>query len=221
MLTVNRINGNAYKSAFWLLAHILFDPKLLESTQNEIDTASSTDPGSEQGSSFDMTTLLNPTLSPYLNAAYEEVLRLANNAMGVRLVTKETIIGDRSLRPGHKLLMPYRQLHLDESFSIWRDYGSSRPASEFDAQRFLRSKDLTRSPNFRPFGGGNGYCPGRFLARREVFMFVAAVLGRFEVSLNTCSVQTFPELDLETPTGGILTPKAGNDVIIRARERAR
>lgn len=167
-----------------------------------------------------MTRLLDSALSPYLNAAYEEVLRLANNAMGVRLVTKETIIGDRSLRPGRKLLMPYRQMHLDESPSIWRDYGSSRPASEYDAQRFLRNKDLTRNPNFRPFGGGNGYCPGRFLARREVFVFVAAVLDRFQISLNACSVQNFPELDLETPTGGILTPKAGHDVIVRAKTRA-
>lgn len=52
-------------------------------------------------------------------------------------------------------------------------------------------------------------------------MFVAAVLGRFEVSLHTCSVQNFPKLDLETPTGGILTPKARNDAIIRARACAR
>lgn len=80
-----------------------------------------------------MTTLLNPTLSPHLNAAYEEVLRPVNNAMGVRLVIKDTITGDRSLRPGRKLLMPSRQLYLDESPSIWRDYGSSRPASEYDA----------------------------------------------------------------------------------------
>lgn len=162
-----------------------------------------------------MAQLLDAARSPHLNAAYDEVLRHANNAMGVRLVTGETTIGGKTLRPGRKLLMPYRQLHLDEAPSVWGDQVSSRPASEFDAGRFLRNKDLARGPSFRPFGGGNGYCPGRFLARREVFMFVAAVLGRFEVTLVSSDVQGFPELDLGTPTGGILTPKAGQDVLVR------
>lgn len=142
-----------------------------------------------------------PRAAPHLNAAFDEVLRHANNAMGIRLVTGETTIGDKTLRPGRKLLMPYRQLHLDERPSVWSDQSSFRPASEFDPGR---------SPSFRPFGGGYGYCPGRFLARREVFMFVAAVLGRFEITLVSGeNTQGFPQLDPGTPSGAILAPKAG------------
>lgn len=153
---------------------------------------------------------------PLLNSAYDEVLRYTNNAMGVRLVVSETRIGGKTLRPGRKLLMPYRQMHLDEH--VW---GSG--AASFDSGRFLRDKSLSRSPSFRPFGGGNGYCPGRFLARREVFMFVATVLRRFQLDLVPASdggEPKFPELDETTPTGGILSPVAGEDVLIRVKPRA-
>lgn len=30
---------------------------------------------------------------------------------------------------------------------------------------------------------GTAYCPGRFLAKREVYMFVATVLFRFDIKL--------------------------------------
>lgn len=135
--------------------------------------------------------------------------------MGVRLVVNETIIGSKTLRPGRKLLMPYRQLHLDGN--VWGPH-----AAEFDPGRFLKDKDLSRSPSFRPFGGGNGYCPGRFLARREVFMFVATVLRRFELALVPRSdgrQQKFPELDETTPTGGILSPLSGDDVFVQVQPR--
>lgn len=135
--------------------------------------------------------------------------------MGVRLVVKQTMIGTKTLRPGRKLLMPYRQMHLDGD--VW-----GPAAAKFDAGRFLRDKNLSRSPSFRPFGGGNGYCPGRFLARREVFMFVATVLRRFELDLllsSNGSKPKFPNLDETTPTGGILSPVAGEDVIVQVQSR--
>lgn len=152
---------------------------------------------------------------PLLNSAYEEVLRHTNNAMGVRLVVSETRIGAKTLRPGRKLLMPYRQMHLDGG--VW-----GPGAAGFDPGRFLRDKSLLRSPSFRPFGGGNGYCPGRFLARREVLLFVATVLGRFELDLVPAGdgeKLKFPALDETTPTGGILSPAAGDDVVVQVSPR--
>lgn len=153
--------------------------------------------------------------SPLLNSTYDEVLRHTNNAMGVRLVVNQTKIGGKTLRPGRKLLMPYRQMHLDRD--VW-----GPGAANFDAGRFMRDKSLSRSSSFRPFGGGNGYCPGRFLARREVFMFVATVLRRFELGLlpsSDGSKPTCPDLDETTPTGGILSPVAGQDVIVQVQPR--
>ncbi|POS81166.1 hypothetical protein DHEL01_v200437 [Diaporthe helianthi] len=211
-INIEVINGNAYKSCFWLLAHILHDPNLLRDIRTEVDEAF-LDQNSTL-SSPDMAHLLENC--PLLNSAYDEVLRYTNNAMGVRLVVNETKIGTKTLRPGRKLLMPYRQMHLDGS--VW-----GNAAESFDPGRFMRDKSLSRSPSFRPFGGGNGYCPGRFLARREVFMFIATVLRRFQLDLVPASdggKPKFPELDETTPTGGILSQMAGDDVVIRVQSRA-
>lgn len=129
------------------MAHILHDPSLLNEIRAEIDHAFLGQ--DEASSSPNMAHLLEHC--PLLNSAYDEVLRHTNNAMGVRLVVNETKIGGKTLRSGRKLLMPYRQMHLDGS--VW---GSA--AASFDPGRFLRDKSLSRSPSFRPFGGGNGYC---------------------------------------------------------------
>ncbi|KAG8167475.1 hypothetical protein KVR01_003164 [Diaporthe batatas] len=211
-INIEVINGNAYKSCFWLLAHIIHTPSLLKDINAEVDDAFLDK--DKTSSSPNMTHLLEHC--PLLNSTYDEVLRYTNNAMGVRLVVNETRIGAKTLRPGRKLLIPYRQMHLDRS--VW---GSG--AESFEPDRFLRDRSLSRSPSFRPFGGGNGYCPGRFLARREVFMFVATVLRCFQLDLVPASdgrEPKFPELDETTPTGGILSPMAGDDVLIRVQSRA-
>lgn len=205
------INGNAYKSCFWLLAHILHDQSLLKEIRTEIDQAflNQGDAYSSPNNAY----LLESC--PLLNSTYDEILRYTNNAMGVRLVVNQTKIGGKTLRPGRKLLMPYRQMHLDRD--VW-----GPGAANFDPGRFMRDKSLSRSSSFRPFGGGNGYCPGRFLARREVFMFVATVLRRFELDLipsGNGSKPKFPDLDETTPTGGILSPMVGQDVIVQVQSR--
>ena len=190
---------------------MLHDQSLLKEIRTEIDQAFLGRGGA--CSSPNISHLLEGC--PLLNSAYDEVLRYTNNAMGVRLVVNQTRIGGKTLRPGRKLLMPYRQMHLDGD--AW-----GAEAANFDPGRFMRDKSLSRSPSFRPFGGGNGYCPGRFLARREVFMFVATVLRRFELSLfpsSDGSKPKFPSLDETTPTGGILSPAAGEDVILQVQSR--
>lgn len=193
------------------MAHILHDQSLLQKIRTEIDQAFSN--GGDAYDSPNTAHLLENC--PLLDSTYNEILRYTNNAMGVRLVVNQTRIGGKTLRPGRKLLMPYRQMHLDGE--VW-----GARAVNFDAGRFMRDKSLSRSPSFRPFGGGNGYCPGRFLARREVFVFVATVLRRFELSLVTGSDGSkpkFPDLDETTPTGGILSPVAGEDVLVQVEPR--
>lgn len=133
----HRINGNAYKSCFWLLAHILHDPSLLEDIRTEIDQAFWN--GGDVCSSPNIARLLEDC--PLLNSTYDEILRYTNNAMGVRLVVNQTRIGGKTLRPWRKLLMPYRQMHLDGD--VW---GSG--AANFDPNRFTRDKSLSRSPIF-------------------------------------------------------------------------
>lgn len=208
------INGNAYQSLFWLIAHVLFDKSLCGSLKAEMRPA--LDPKSTAG--VNMAYLLDTKTCPLLNSLYEEVLRTTNDPMGVRVVTDNVTIGSKVLCPGHKLLMPYKQLHFNPDI-----FGSD--AASFDPRRFQQRSEsekgvpLAKSSWFRPFGGATGYCPGRFLARREVFLFTALMLFRFETKVfgRMGKKPAFPRIDTATPTGGILRPIPGDDVLLEVR----
>lgn len=123
---------------------------------------------------------------PRLESIFYEVLRLYTGSTLMRQVLSPTIIGGKTLRAGNRVMAPYRQLHYNED--IW---GAN--AAKFDPDRFLRDKSLSRSPSFRPFGGGVNLCPGRYLAKKVVATFIALTLSRFEVSLDRQrGVQAFP-----------------------------
>lgn len=136
-----------------------------------------------------MTYLVNHC--PLLASFYEEVLRLTVDPIAVRVTTEEVTIGGKVLQPGRKVLAPFRQMHFNPEI-----YGAD--AAAFDPQRFANNPKLQRSTSWRPFGGGNTHCPGRFIARREVYMFIAIVLFRFDVKLAAGAdwkKQKFPVLD--------------------------
>lgn len=149
---------------------------------------------------------------PVLNACFAEAHRLASSAISVRNVLAPTIIGNKTLIPGMKVFMPYRQLHFDTSV-----YGPN--PQEFDHERFLRDKGLEKSPSYRPFGGGTTYCSGRFIARREVLTFVAVVLWRYDIEVlgRTSSPPgtDFPRMDERKPCLGIIGPMPGDDVVLQ------
>jgi len=150
---------------------------------------------------------------PVINSLYEENLRFCNAPIGARQVVTPFVLGGKLLRPGKTLLMPYRQLHFNEEV-----FGNT--AGKFDAKRFLNDKSLLKSTSYRPFGGGSTLCPGRFIAKREVLMFVALVLFRFDISLaekKDRRVPKFPKQDVSIPSGGIMGPLPGEDVILRLR----
>jgi len=156
--------------------------------------------------------------TPHLEAIFLEVLRLRDSPGTARTVISDTVIGTKKLRAGAKLLIPYRQLHLDPTV-----FGAA--AASFDPDRFQRDKALARSPSYRPFGGGLTLCPGRFLARAEVLMFVAVVLWRFEIAVVSESGGTqdagFPEPEDRTPPIGVMGPVKGQDVWVEVRAATR
>lgn len=161
---------------------------------------------------------------PRLEAVFLEVLRLEMSSSLMRYVTEATMVGGKMLRKGQNVMVPYRQLHFSED--IWGDN-----VFQFDPERFLKQKHLSRSSSFRPFGGGQHLCPGRFLARRAVFTFVALALSRFDISLDTATVeeqrdykfarytQYFPRADESKPGLGALAPIARDRVILRLQPR--
>lgn len=205
----SRINGNAYKVCFWILAYLLYDPELLSIIRTEVV------PVVNKG-----TTDLESRLEccPRLEAVFNEVVRLTSSSSSVRNVTSTTVIGGKILHKGTKVLIPYRQLHLNGEV-----FGSD--PLHFDADRFFINKDLSRSSSYRPFGGGVTYCPGRILARREVITFVALILYRFDIDLTKGEIASaskskprFPRLDEGKPCLGIMGPVNGEDVFVTIKQ---
>ena len=213
LLKYRSANVNAYKSTFWLLSYVLAKPRLLSELQ--VETAAAV-----KAQSIDVDYLSNSC--PRLNAVFDETVRLTNSASSVRNVVSDTIINGKIYRAGSKIIMPYRQLHFNE------DVFGQDPDS-FDHERFLRTKDLNRNPNYKPFGGGSTLCSGRFIARREVLVFVAVLLNRFDITLaeledgpgKASRQQTFPRFDRTKPGLGIMDPRGGDDFILNVRLRHR
>lgn len=194
---------------FWILSHLVHDPALLSSICAEVI------PVVSEGTT-DLETRLERC--PRLEAVFNEVVRLTSSSSSIRDVTATTEIGGKTLHKGTKVLIPYRQLHLNGDV-----FGSDR--LHFNAERFLIDKDLSRSSSYRPFGGGVTYCSGRFLARREVITFVALILYRFDIHLpevedssGTKSPPRFPNLEEGKPCLGIMGPVNGEDVFISVRQ---
>ena len=190
---------------------MVYNPDLLRTIQAEVAPAFSTG----------VTNLeLRLELYPRLEALYNKVIRLTLSSSSVRDVIKPIVIGGKLLRPGHKLLIPLRQQHFNREA-----YGAN--VDHFDAERFLRDPSLARSSNFKPFGGGTTYCPGRFLGRREVLTFVALVIHRFDVRLAAADElpressgkrgQTFPMMEASKPCLSIMSPVKGEDVYLHIR----
>lgn len=184
------------------MAYLLFNPSLHAEIQAEIRSAIG---GGEPG--------LESRLEqcPRLIALYNEVLRLTTASASIRTVESATPLGEFTLRAGGKVLLPFRQLHFNKEV-----FGDN--ADEFDPERFLKDGSLSRSPSFRPFGGGSTYCPGRYVAKREVLVFIALALCRFDsISLASNEETEFPKLDTKKPSLGIMMPIAGDDVQVLVR----
>lgn len=189
-----------------MMAHILFNPKVQATVQAEIDSVISKEGGFLAGRLDDCPTLMS---------LWHETLRYTAASASIRSVEADTDIGGYTLKGGGKVLVPYRQLHMDT-----QAFGSN--PNVFDADRFLSQKNLNRSPSFRPFGGGITYCTGRILARWEVLVFIATILHRYNVSLASAkdgTEQGFPKVDGQTPTLGIMPPLPGEDPRILASKK--
>jgi cytochrome P450 len=107
-------------------------------------------------------------------------------------------IGGKTLLPNYKASMPYKQMHFNPIV-----FGAN--AADFDPRRFLNNKSLVRSISHRLFGGAATYRPGRFLARREIYMFVILAIHRFDIELDTKGGEAkFPRLDHTILSGGVL-----------------
>ncbi|KAI1330301.1 cytochrome P450 [Xylariaceae sp. FL0255] len=196
------INTNSRKAAYWLLAHLLQHPSLLDVVRQETAPMFSAD------GSVDITYLHKSV--PRLDAMWAEMLRLSAFAASVRIITADTVIGGKTLRKGNRLIVPYRQLHMNEAV-----FGDD--VEKFRHERFIEKPRLTQGNSFRPFGGGSTACPGRHIAKRAVLLFVTLVLHRYDIEL--VPGQDEMDADLTKPVPGLMSPKVGQDMMMRLKRR--
>ena len=101
-------------------------------------------------------------------------------------------------------MIPYRLLHFDESI-----YGDD--IESFRPERFIeKGFSLTRGSSWRPFGGGKTMCTGRYAAKHSIFMFVATLLRRFDIT--PVGEFKMPVADLGRPVLGIVSPEGDDDM---------
>ena len=206
-----RANINPYKLAFWMITYMVFDPKLLTALRTETSLAYRDD-------NLDLSHLMEKC--PRLDAMYLETLRVVNGALSARKIVAPTPMGSKILGSGNTILIPFRQLHYNR-------YVFGDDPARFEPERFLKDPNLKSSSSFKPFGGGVNYCPGRFLAKQEMFVFVALVINRFDIELaeeglqdgKITRPQKFPKLDESTPALGVNGPVKGSDVYVKIRKR--
>jgi hypothetical protein len=197
------INTNVSKVGFWMIAHLLERPELIDIIRKE------TAPAFEdtQDTISDATQAYSN--APVLNAVWLETLRLSAASTTMRGITQDFVLGDTQLRAGYRVLVSARQQHLRT-----QEFGPD--ARTFDHERFLQQPGLERSPAFRPFGGGPTVCPGRLLSKHMTLNFVALLFRRFDVALD--GPQVMPTYEESKPAIGVMGGQG--DLRIRLTPRA-
>jgi hypothetical protein len=94
--------------------------------------------------------------------------------------------------------------------------------------RFAEDPKLYSSKSYRPFGGGNTLCPGRFLAKRTIAYAITALITKFDISIDVQRTRQaiggggrgstqpvrFPRIDHTKPSPGASLPAKGEDVFL-------
>ena len=145
-----------------------------------------------------------------MDSVFLETLRLGGSTVSVRTVKSPITIGNKLLRTGWEVLIMHKSLHSNES--VWGD-----SAACFDPERFLKDKGLSTHASYRPFGGGSTYCPGRVIARQEVYIFLAVLLER--IGIDLAPEQSFPKPDDTQPSIKVTGPRPDADLYVNIRRR--
>jgi cytochrome P450 len=203
--TVHSFNNNAHKIAFWIFAHLLYQPSYLGAVREEIDAACSATPDGKP----DMDVLLGAC--PHLDAIWYETMRVYNATSAIRGAKLPCVVGGKAIRVGDQLVAPFRQFHMNRDL-----FGSD--AQCFRPERFLENKGLHRSKGYAPFGGGYTHCPGRLFAQREIYLFVAETLRRYDLALvPRPGDPRMPQPDESTPSPAAISPD--EDVVVQLSPR--
>ncbi|KAJ4357133.1 uncharacterized protein N0V89_001708 [Didymosphaeria variabile] len=193
------INTNTRRGCFWMLSYMLFHPEMIHLVMQETEKAFT---GGSKTPNIDY---LNDSC-PLTNSIWNETLRMSAASSSVRYITEDSIVGGFKLRKGNKVMVPYRQLHFDETV-----FGDR--INEFNPRRFYDNPALLKSASWRPFGGGATMCPGRFVAKQAVVSFIATAFNRLRISVD--GTQPFPTAKEGNPVIGLMSNQPGSDLRVR------
>ena len=193
----DRIHLNTHKILFWVFAHIVCNDSLYKDVSAEIK------PAVKRDGSLNIDHLTNKCVT--LNAVWSECLRLYTVSAVVRNAVEPAVVGGKTIHPGNQVMAPFRFFHLNNDI-----FGDD--ALNFSTERWLTNKALSNTKGYYPFGGGKTLCPGRTIAKQEVFSFIATALTRFEVEpVEAKRLDTgkygIPQVDLDKPALTTLDPK--------------
>jgi cytochrome P450 len=210
------IVGNTIPTMFWILGHIYSDASLLTAIRQELEATLPQDIMS-QPSKVEVDVAAIREKCPLFMSSYEEVLRMTAGIATVRYTMSDTMINNRwLLKKDATIQMPTAFIHADPN-----TWGSD--ANIFNPKRFVNTKSLPqdqrskRNTAFRPFGGGNTLCPGRYFAFHEIISFVATIMLGFEMK-PAGGVWRLPEKDKSKLPITSLKPRTDIELMIQRRK---
>lgn len=167
------ILANTLPATFWVVYHVLSDPKVLEDIRNELLQGVRED--KDGSSTIDLVHVKSSC--PIFLSTLKEAMRVHSTSTATRIAMEDhQLDGKYLLKKGSTIIMSSKVQHTDRN--IW---GST--VDEFFHRRFMREPGVKRiNPvAFRAFGGGTTLCPGRHFATTEILMFTALLILRFDV----------------------------------------
>ncbi|KAK6344257.1 hypothetical protein TWF696_007899 [Orbilia brochopaga] len=207
------LEANALPTASWLMGFALTTPGVLERMREELKTCKEAPTPGSSLPAFDVEKL---SKLPYLNAVWQETLRLGTSSMSPRMVLEDTEINGYMFKKGGMIqgLNPLAQI--EEAY--W-----GKDVNNFNPDRWLPYPDedaaaaarriREHQAKLRPFGGGLSICPGRHFASQEILATVAVMTVGLE--WETVEGSRLPEVNRAYFGAGGLPPKG--DIRLRVR----
>nr|XP_056713719.1 5-beta-cholestane-3-alpha,7-alpha-diol 12-alpha-hydroxylase-like [Euleptes europaea] len=216
--------GNTGPASFWLLLHLMKNPKAMEDVGKEVDrvvreSGQEVKPG---GAVINVTKEML-TNTPVLDSAVEETLRLAAAPLLIRAVVEDMKLKmndgkEYALRKGDRIgIFPYLAAHMDpEIHPQPHVFKYDRFLNQNGARKeFYKNGEKVKYFTM-PWGAGTSMCPGRFFAVNEMKLFVFLMLTYFEMELVNEDKEV-PPLDKTRYGFGVMQP--AYDVQFRYRLR--
>ncbi|KAH6652390.1 putative cytochrome P450 [Truncatella angustata] len=183
------MSTNSIPITMWMIIYMLKDNGILQLIRKDLATVFTTDPKTgERRMNVDKLVKL-----PLMQSIFTEVLRLHMNFNLLRHVNESMNIDGNTVAKGSLLSVPMVMAHYDED--DWKN--EEHPVTEFWAERHITWVERTnaqgevvteraftvasRPSSYFPFGGGRHICPGRYLAKRLIFVATAVFISRFEI----------------------------------------